>query len=45
MIGEDLADKTVGLTMEAHKDLSMNNPMAKWQHREDEGLKWIELLE
>lgn len=44
-IGEDLADKSVGLSEEAHTELSKNNPMAKWSYHEDEALKWFELVE
>jgi len=43
-IGEDLAEKVVGLTKEAWTEMSVLNPTSEWEHRESDGVKWVELI-
>jgi len=45
VIGEDLAEKVIGLTEEAWEEIGSGNPNAKWRQRVDEGMKWVELIE
>lgn len=45
MLGEDYAEKVVGLTEDAYKEMSVWNPQSKWRRRVTDGVAWVELVE
>jgi len=44
VIGEDLAEKVVGLTYEAWEEMREKNPLAEFKRHDDDGIAWYEVV-